>query len=65
VDNPIWLAPEVLLGIPYSFPSEFYAFGVIFYEIVSGKEFLGDTSFHAEISEKVIDGIRPEIPEGL
>eukprot|EP01127_Copromyxa_protea_P013307 TRINITY_DN3570_c0_g1_i1.p1 TRINITY_DN3570_c0_g1~~TRINITY_DN3570_c0_g1_i1.p1 ORF type:complete len:1039 (-),score=182.15 TRINITY_DN3570_c0_g1_i1:186-3302(-) len=62
VDNPIWLAPEIIAGIPYSYPSEYYAFGVILFETVTRQEFFGDQSFHSEISERIVEGIRPEIP---
>lgn len=35
VDNPIWLAPEVLTIDPYDERVDIYAYGVILWEILS------------------------------
>jgi len=35
VDNPYWLAPEILQKDSYSTSSDVYSFGIIFWEILS------------------------------
>eukprot|EP01127_Copromyxa_protea_P009760 TRINITY_DN231_c0_g1_i2.p1 TRINITY_DN231_c0_g1~~TRINITY_DN231_c0_g1_i2.p1 ORF type:complete len:2533 (-),score=509.78 TRINITY_DN231_c0_g1_i2:1516-9114(-) len=64
VDNPVWLAPEILIGLPYTFSNEVYAFGVILYEILDREEFFGECSFLSELAEWVMDGKRPPIRDG-
>eukprot|EP01127_Copromyxa_protea_P006689 TRINITY_DN16691_c0_g1_i1.p1 TRINITY_DN16691_c0_g1~~TRINITY_DN16691_c0_g1_i1.p1 ORF type:complete len:881 (+),score=201.47 TRINITY_DN16691_c0_g1_i1:168-2645(+) len=64
VANPVWLAPEILIGLPYTFSNEVYAFGVIMFEILQRTEFFGELSFLSELAELVMDGKRPEIRAG-
>eukprot|EP01128_Nolandella_sp_AFSM9_P001133 TRINITY_DN11242_c0_g1_i1.p1 TRINITY_DN11242_c0_g1~~TRINITY_DN11242_c0_g1_i1.p1 ORF type:complete len:633 (-),score=57.05 TRINITY_DN11242_c0_g1_i1:47-1882(-) len=63
VDNPIWLAPEILQHMKYSEKVDVYAFGVILWEIVSHGDFFGHVDFMTLIEDMVIKGQRPEIPE--
>jgi len=64
VDNPVWLAPEILLGKPYTEKVDIYAFGVILWELISGeKTFFGDESFMAKIEDKIKNGEREVIPK--
>lgn len=56
VDNPIWLAPEILQHMKYTEKVDVYAFGVILWEIVSHGDFFGHIDFMTVIEEKVIAG---------
>lgn len=63
VDNPVWLAPEVMTRSNYSEKSDVYSFGVILYELLMSKEFFAEVSFMSDIESLVIEGKRPEIPK--
>eukprot|EP01129_Flabellula_baltica_P000031 TRINITY_DN1002_c0_g1_i3.p1 TRINITY_DN1002_c0_g1~~TRINITY_DN1002_c0_g1_i3.p1 ORF type:complete len:1661 (+),score=374.68 TRINITY_DN1002_c0_g1_i3:663-4985(+) len=62
VDNPTWLAPEILKKEPYSTPSDVYAFAIMFWETLTGAPAYGEYEFFYEIEEAVLQGIRPDIP---
>ena len=65
-----WMSPELLNPQKYGLStihttkeSDFYALGMVVYEILSGSTpFGGDNSF--AILRKVLEGERPERPEG-
>ena len=61
VDNPLWLAPEVLIGKGYDMRVDTYAYGVILWELLSREDYFGDISFMSEVEDRVVKGIRPEI----
>jgi len=61
VDNPVWLAPEVLSGQPYDMRVDTYAYGVILWEILSRRNFFGEDSFNFAIEDKILKGLRPPI----
>merc|ERR1711988_1069733 len=61
VDNPIWLAPEILEKKNYDQTSDIYSVGVILYELLSGKDYMGHIRFGYEIEERVISGERPPL----
>jgi len=62
VDNPIWLAPEILRRLRYSEKVDVYAFGVILWELMTGEDFFGETAFMSAIEDRVKKGERPTIP---
>jgi len=62
VDNPIWLAPEILRHHRYTEKVDIYAFGVIMWELMSGADFFGETAFMSAIEDKIKKGERPIIP---
>eukprot|EP01125_Pyxidicula_operculata_P012355 TRINITY_DN4057_c0_g1_i2.p1 TRINITY_DN4057_c0_g1~~TRINITY_DN4057_c0_g1_i2.p1 ORF type:complete len:2474 (-),score=525.58 TRINITY_DN4057_c0_g1_i2:159-7580(-) len=62
VDNPVWLAPEILEGKGYELKVDIYAFGVILWELSTRKSFFGEVPFMAELEKKVIFGERPPLP---
>ena len=33
VGSPLWLAPEVVKGVPYSTPSDIWSFGILLCEV--------------------------------
>eukprot|EP01124_Arcella_intermedia_P010567 TRINITY_DN17088_c0_g1_i1.p1 TRINITY_DN17088_c0_g1~~TRINITY_DN17088_c0_g1_i1.p1 ORF type:complete len:1967 (-),score=438.86 TRINITY_DN17088_c0_g1_i1:33-5933(-) len=62
VDNPRWLAPEILEGKAYDLTVDTYAFGIITWEMFTRDEFFNDI-FNYEIEERVMAGERQEIPK--
>ena len=62
VENPVWLAPELLLKRPFGVKADIYSFGVILWELVHRKQFFGDLSFMSEISENVRIGFSSATP---
>jgi serine/threonine protein kinase/Leucine-rich repeat (LRR) protein/GTPase SAR1 family protein len=62
VDNPVWLAPEVMMRKPYNEKSDVYSFGVILYEIVLQQRFLEDIKFDYQKEDAIKQGKRPPIP---
>ena len=65
VDNPVWLAPEILKNLPYDQSVDTYAFGVILYELLARQNFLGDSQFMSELEKRVLAGERPELPPDM
>ena len=65
VDNPVWLAPEILCGKGYSESADVYAFGVILYEIFTLKEFFGEFTFMSALEDALMAGKRPPIPDTI
>jgi len=63
VDNPVWLAPEIMEGKPYDEKVDVYSYGVIMWETVTREDFLGHISFMSAIEEAVLNGVRPDIPD--
>eukprot|EP00727_Mastigamoeba_balamuthi_P008062 m51a1_g3877 putative ankyrin repeat-containing protein (616) ;mRNA; f:27799-30238 len=63
IGNPRWRAPEVTRGEPYSSAVDVYAFGLILWELVSGKVPFPDLDGHPA-SFQAAQGKRPEIPGG-
>eukprot|EP01124_Arcella_intermedia_P008013 TRINITY_DN14986_c0_g1_i3.p1 TRINITY_DN14986_c0_g1~~TRINITY_DN14986_c0_g1_i3.p1 ORF type:complete len:2207 (-),score=444.99 TRINITY_DN14986_c0_g1_i3:313-5973(-) len=63
VDNPSWLAPEILEGKLYNEKVDNYGFGVICWELLTRKDFLSDDQPFMSVTEaKIVRGDRPEIP---
>ena len=64
VDNPVWLAPEILSGKEYSEKADVYSFGVILYEILTLNQFFGEYTFMSVMEDDIIAGKRPQdLPE--
>ena len=63
VENPIWLAPEVSSGQPYTELSDIYSCGVIFWELYTREKYFGHLTFPSDIQKSVEEGARPPIPE--
>ncbi|KYQ94307.1 RasGEF domain-containing protein [Tieghemostelium lacteum] len=65
VDQPLWLAPEVLSGTVYSEPSDVYAFGIILWELYTRSHPFDEFSFGqwmSKLEDEIIRGLRPTIP---
>jgi len=63
VDNPVWLAPELMRKEEYDEKVDVYSFGVILWELVSRADFLGHITFLSAIEDAVLNGERPKIPD--
>eukprot|EP01087_Luapelamoeba_hula_P012480 TRINITY_DN3484_c0_g1_i2.p1 TRINITY_DN3484_c0_g1~~TRINITY_DN3484_c0_g1_i2.p1 ORF type:complete len:2043 (+),score=287.04 TRINITY_DN3484_c0_g1_i2:206-6334(+) len=62
VDNPLWLAPEVMRSEEYTEKVDVYSYGIILWEIFTrALPFGRKTRFQVELG--VIEGDRPEAPE--
>ena len=64
-----WLAPEILLGQPYSKPSDVYAIGIMMWELLTRRhpfDHLGSVMNEVKVRQKVPsndDDNRPPIPD--
>jgi serine/threonine protein kinase len=63
VDNPVWLAPEILRQEKYTEKVDVYAYGIICWELISGKHPFEQYQFVSDITEKVLAGDRPIVPD--
>lgn len=65
VENPRWLAPEILTGQGYDYRVDVYALGVILWEILTRKVFFEEEgSFNAAMEDKIVKGLRSK-PLGM
>lgn len=63
VDNPVWLAPEVMIrGVEYGEPADVYSYAVILYELLTNREYFGHMSFMTDIEKAILSGQRPVLP---
>lgn len=64
VQNPTWLAPEVLRGEGTTPASDVYAFGIILWELATQQHPFGefDYKFTIDLEEAIKHGTRPTIP---
>ena len=65
VDNPFWLAVEVMKGEEYTVKGDVYSFGVILWELLTCEEPFSEynTTFLHKLETKIIAGLRPTMPE--
>jgi serine/threonine protein kinase len=65
--SPLYMAPEVIAGRGYSCKADIFSFGVLLYQIVTGKQpsqgVEDDAAGVYKLYEKVMAGIREEIPD--
>jgi len=59
VDNPIWLAPEILLNEDYDQRVDIYSYGIILFELMTRKRPFADIKFLSTIQDKIVAGDRP------
>ncbi|KAL7714320.1 Protein kinase [Entamoeba marina] len=62
VDNPRWVAPEVLNNEPYKLSSDVYSYGIILWELLSRKQPFEEYKFISQLRQEIINGLRPIIP---
>jgi serine/threonine protein kinase len=65
VDNPVWLAPELMRKEGYDEKVDVYSYGVILWELVAREDFLGHITFLSAIEDAVLNGERPKIPGNI
>ncbi|GET04100.1 kinase-like domain-containing protein [Rhizophagus clarus] len=58
-----FVAPEVLLGKEYTKAADIYGFGMIMYEVISGKPPFVDMDYDENLALAICSGQRPQIPE--
>ncbi len=63
-DNEIYgiisyMAPEILQGKKYTTASDIYSFGMIMWEVMTGRKPFWDQNDNAELMIKICDGLRP------
>lgn len=63
--NPIWSAPEILNENPegYDHTSDIYAYGITLWELFSRREPWAEKGFWGDVTDAVLEGGRPEVPE--
>eukprot|EP00029_Vermamoeba_vermiformis_P006458 TRINITY_DN2538_c0_g2_i1.p1 TRINITY_DN2538_c0_g2~~TRINITY_DN2538_c0_g2_i1.p1 ORF type:complete len:1060 (+),score=232.58 TRINITY_DN2538_c0_g2_i1:295-3474(+) len=61
--NPVWLAPEIMLRKDYNEAVDIYSFGVILWEMMSREDYFGEMNFMSDIEAAVVSGKRPAIPK--
>ncbi|EFA82412.1 leucine-rich repeat-containing protein [Heterostelium album PN500] len=63
VDNPTWLAPEVLKGFEYNEKGDIYSFGMILWELyhleLPFEEY--NIKFMSTLEDNILNGLRPTI----
>jgi serine/threonine protein kinase len=65
VENPTWLAPEIIREEPYTSAADVYPYGIMLWELLTRQhpfeEF--NYSFNYDLEEAIKNGQRPTIPE--
>lgn len=61
VDNPVWVAPEIMRGNTYDTKADVYAYGVMLWEMLERRGFFEEVVFNSELERKVMAGERPTI----
>lgn len=68
VDNPIWLAPEVMQKQRYESGADVYAFGIILWELFARDHPFDEypearSDFLSVLEDAIVGGLRPSIPD--
>jgi hypothetical protein len=56
VDNPLWLAPEVLGSKPYNLTADTYAYGIVLWEIFTRSKIFEEEKFISVIHSLIMEG---------
>jgi serine/threonine protein kinase len=59
-----YMAPELFRGLGNTKASDIYSFGIIMWEILTGERPYKDQPHDINLAFKILDGLRPTIPEG-
>ena len=65
VENPTWLAPEVIKAQPYTAAADVYPYGIMLWELAARSHPFEEFhySFATDIEDAVVSGKRPTIPK--
>lgn len=63
MENPVWQAPEILLGLEYDHKVDIYGLGAMYWFILTREAFLGEFQFISDLIASVTSGERPPIPD--
>lgn len=65
VDNPVWLAPEIMCNLPYNEKSDMFSFGIILWEILTQQRPYAQfrAEFTSVLEDRILSGTRPQIPD--
>eukprot|EP01129_Flabellula_baltica_P011673 TRINITY_DN5160_c0_g1_i1.p1 TRINITY_DN5160_c0_g1~~TRINITY_DN5160_c0_g1_i1.p1 ORF type:complete len:1628 (-),score=299.40 TRINITY_DN5160_c0_g1_i1:54-4937(-) len=63
VDNPTWLAPEVMMNESFGTPADVYPFGVVCWELLARDLPFSEVKFTSRREKLILDGQRPDIPD--
>src|SRR4051812_12983052 len=58
-----YLAPEVLSKKPYTKESDVYSFGMIMWELTTGKKPFHDIPHNSSLISDILNGIRPQVTD--
>src|SRR5438045_3742752 len=58
-----YVAPEVLLGKPYTQAADIYSFGMVMYFVATERQPFADRAHDHDLALSICNGIRPEITE--
>merc|ERR1711974_124882 len=67
LDNPTWVAPEILDGKLTTEKADIFALGIILWELFTGRvpyssHEVSKSVFVTKFEDAIIEGLRPEIP---
>nr|CCC91933.1 putative serine/threonine-protein kinase [Trypanosoma congolense IL3000] len=68
VGSPIWLSPELLLGMPYGYASDLWSLGCVFYEMATQRRPFSSNSFAGLVRQITSGDIAPlpaNVPEDI
>jgi serine/threonine protein kinase len=60
-----YMAPEVLMGQPYTQAADIYSLGMIMYEILTGLPPFYNESHDTDLTLLILQGERPQFPEKI
>jgi serine/threonine protein kinase len=63
IGTPIWMAPELLQDLPYSFPVDVYAYGMILYEMYTETVPFSGQDRYQIFNQVCQKGLRPDLPD--
>eukprot|EP01125_Pyxidicula_operculata_P008052 TRINITY_DN2723_c0_g2_i1.p1 TRINITY_DN2723_c0_g2~~TRINITY_DN2723_c0_g2_i1.p1 ORF type:complete len:520 (-),score=121.37 TRINITY_DN2723_c0_g2_i1:64-1623(-) len=64
--TPLWMAPEVLQGQPLSEKADIYSYGIVLWEMLTGKEpFEEHDDYNTFVKAVCEEGERPSLPEDM
>eukprot|EP01122_Echinamoeba_exundans_P003417 TRINITY_DN13520_c0_g1_i1.p1 TRINITY_DN13520_c0_g1~~TRINITY_DN13520_c0_g1_i1.p1 ORF type:complete len:2607 (+),score=540.72 TRINITY_DN13520_c0_g1_i1:119-7939(+) len=63
VDNPVWTAPEIMMGQTYTERADVYAYGVMLWELLERKQYFSHVPFNSDLEIRVMAGERSPITQ--